>query len=110
MKKLIFAVLVLRTITMAQANTIHTQLASLSEGKRAAIFSKMISGEGEKCPIVNTSFFQGADSMGNAFWSVACSNGQGWQIMIANTPTGSPRMVNCAVLKMLNSNCFKKFK
>ena len=44
----------------------------------------------------------------SAYWSVRCSNGRSYEVQIAADSTGSTRILDCAVVKALNMNCFKK--
>lgn len=44
----------------------------------------------------------------SAYWSVRCSNGRSYEIQIAADSVGSTRILDCAVVKALNMNCFEK--
>ena len=67
--------------------------------------------EGERCPSVSRTFFQGSSKDGAAFWNVSCTSGKDWQIMIKNTAQGDIKMLDCATFKVLGGGqCFKAFK
>lgn len=98
------------------ANPINDQIAALPEEQRRVIFARMLQREGERCHSVTRTFFQGSSSDGAAFWSIACSGGKDWQIMIKNTAPsdirfGDIRFLECSVLKAIGGGtCFTKFK
>lgn len=56
-------------------------------------------------------FFQGQSTDGSAFWSIACSGGKDWQIMIKNSPQGDMKILECSAVKALGRvGCFTRFK
>ena len=94
----------------AWANPAHERLKQMSSGERNALFSKLFQGSDVGCNGVTRSFFQGSGKAGDAFWNVACRNGQAYSIMIYNDAVGSSKIVDCQVLKAVNGGvCFKKF-
>lgn len=95
----------------ADANPINEQVAALTEERRQVVFARMMQREGEHCPSVNRTFFQGTSSDGAAFWSIACAGGKDWRIMIKNSAQGDITLLECSVIKALNAGrCFTKFK
>ena len=105
------AALVAVLTTAANANPINDQIAALTEEKRQTIFARMMQREGEKCPEVSRTYFQGSASDRSAFWSISCTGGKNWQIMIKNTAQGDIKMLDCATLKAVGGGqCFVAFK
>ena len=96
----------------APSNEVGTQVAALPEEQRQVFFARVLQREGERCPTVTRTFLQGSATDGAMFWSVACGGGgEEWQVMIANTPGGAGKIIECSVLKLLNGPfCFTKFK
>ena len=95
----------------SNANPINNQVVALSEENRQNIFARVMQREGERCPSVSKTFLQGQSSDGAAFWSIACTGGKDWQIMIKNTTTGDMKILECSVLKAVGGGlCFAKFK
>ena len=71
----------------------------------------MMQREGEKCPSVNRTYFQGISKDGAAFWSVSCTGGKDWQLMIKNTAQGDIKMLDCGTIKAIGGGtCFSAFK
>lgn len=94
----------------ASANPAHNRLQQMSSGERNTFFAKFLQGSGERCDSVTRNFFQGTTKSGDAFWNVACRNGQAFVILISNDAQGSTKILNCAMLKAMNAGeCFKKF-
>jgi hypothetical protein len=83
-------------------NTAHDNLMSLAPNERNAMLSTIEAG----CAVTDA-FFQGFDAERKAYWNVHCHNGKA--IAIAIGKDGSTRVTDCAVLKMVNVDCFKKF-
>jgi hypothetical protein len=97
--------------TTAHANPISDQIAALTEEKRQTIFARMMQREGERCSDVSRTFFQGSANDRSAFWSISCTGGKDWQIMIKNTAQGDIKMLDCATLKAVGGGqCFVAFK
>lgn len=93
----------------ASANTTHNQLQSLSEKDRAQVLARVLTKTGEKCSKPSTTFYQGSDKRGAAFWNIQCTE-NAYQLMIESDNKGSAKAIGCDVLKMLGSSCFTKFK
>jgi len=109
--RLLIAIAIALVSSNSSANPINDQVAALSEAKRQGIFARMMQREGERCPSVNRTFFQGQSSDGAAFWSISCAGGKAWQIMIKNSPQGDMKILECAALKSAGgSRCFTKFR
>lgn len=94
----------------AVANEAHDRLSRMSEAERNKVFAVFMQRSGEPCGRVSKSFFQGLDKKRNAFWSIACSNRQSFQVMIYNDSAGSTKILECSILKTVAKvDCFKKF-
>lgn len=86
-------------------------LGAMGEDKRREVLGKLLRRNGESCPAVTRTFFQGRSGDGAAFWSVECSSGKSWQVMFAGRGGTDARLLDCAVLKMLGGPyCFARFK
>jgi hypothetical protein len=95
----------------AFANQIHDQVAALSEEQRQGVLGRMLVREGETCPSVSRTFYQGSSRDRAAFWSVSCNGGKDWQIMIKDDPRGDIKILDCATMKALKGPaCFTRFK
>jgi ribosomal protein L40E len=102
-------------------------LIRASPAKQAAMLASVVrSGpEGESC-IGQTAFYQGKQDTkpptpgkrrvkvmkgdeGSAFWSVRCTNGKAYQVMVR--PNGSGNVMDCAVWAALlgRQECFRKY-
>lgn len=93
------------------ANETHDRLSKLSTKDRNDFFTIFMRKSNEDCGIVIKSFFQGfSKTSGSAFWNVACTNKKTFVIMINNDATGSTKILECSVVKLLTKvDCFKKF-
>jgi len=97
--------------TALRANQINDQVVALTESQRQTILARIMEREGEKCPSINRTFFQGKSKDGAAFWSVSCTGGKDWQIMIKNTAQGDIKILDCRALKAVGGGtCFSVFK
>jgi hypothetical protein len=94
----------------AQANEAHDQLSAMPEAQRQSFFATYLSHDGEKCPAVARTFYQGSDAQGNAFWDVACRGADSWVVQVFNDADGSTKIVSCRALEAAKaSHCFRKF-
>lgn len=110
MRRVAVAAVALAGLSFAAANPAHRQISSMDEAGRAGFFSKYLSSNGERCPSVTRTFYQGSDSRGAAFWSVQCSGGKAFQLMINNDAGGSAKLLDCDFVKAINAGtCFKRF-
>lgn len=110
MKIAVLAVGVTLFAVQTFANPVHDQIAALSEPQRAVLFSKLLSDEDAACATVSRTFYRGSDDVGNAYWSAQCRSNKAFQVQISPNASGSTRVLDCAVAKMLGTNCFGKFK
>jgi hypothetical protein len=86
-------------------------VAALSEEKRQILFAKLMKREGKRCPVVNKTFSQGKSKDGTAFWSISCTGGKDWQIVIKNASEGEMTTLDCAFLKAVGGDrCFTKIR
>ena len=108
--KFIGVVLVAALPLVAFANPAHDKINSLSEADRGAIFTRLLSGGGERCPSASRTVYQGSDNKGNAYWNVQCTGALAYMIQISNNATGSTKVLECGLMKKANfGTCFKKF-
>jgi hypothetical protein len=95
----------------SSATETSNQVAALSEEKRQVLFAKLMKREGKRCPRVNKTFFQGRSKDGNAYWSIACTGGKDWQIVIKNASEGEMTTLDCAFLKAVGGDrCFTRIR
>lgn len=91
------------------ANPAHSQLLSLSESQRKAIFAKYLSSSGEKCGSVTQTFFQGLDHDDRAYWNARCANGNTYMIQVDDDAGGSTKIMDCSLMAALGTPCFTKW-
>jgi hypothetical protein len=107
--KLTAPMLILSTSAVL-ANPAHNQIHAMTEAARQAFMANYLSANGEKCPSVVRTFFQGVSANGDAFWNVSCRGGKSFALTIRNDANGSVKMLDCAVLKAVGGGtCFVKF-
>lgn len=103
--------LALTTAAPVFANPAHKMLSAMSEQERARAMTGFLRKSGESCDSATRTFYQGSEKNGNAHWAVACKNGRSYLIQVMNDSTGSTRILDCKVLKVVaGSECFKKYK
>lgn len=111
MKRKALLLVLLSSASGAFANPINEQIKALPEDRRQGIFARQLQREGESCPTVSRTFFQGSSGDGAAFWSVSCSGGKDWQFMVGTDPKGNIKFVDCRkVAALAGPKCFTKFK
>jgi len=92
------------------ANPAQDKLMSMSEIERQNVLTNYLKQSGEKCA-VKSIYYQGATPTNDVFWNVRCKAGNAFSIMIKNDAQGTTFVIDCAVLKKINTGeCFKKFK
>jgi hypothetical protein len=109
MKKVVLAVFILFFNQILFANVVHDLLMGLSPNEQTQKLGALLNASETPCS-ATVSFFRGFDEDGAAYWSVACSNGESYQIQIANDSVGSSRILECSVLMLTGNDCFKKFQ
>jgi hypothetical protein len=89
-------------------NPAHDILLSLSPSDQATSLGKSV---GEGC-VGNYAYFMGmARDTRNVFWSVRCTNGKSYEVMISPDATGSTRVLECDVLQLVTKiRCFEKLQ
>ena len=94
--------------TLAHANEMHNILTGFSLEKRNGALGTILTRSGEACTVTR-SFFQGFDKQQNAFWSVSCTSGKDFSMMLYNDTGGTVTLTDCKVLRALaKHDCFKK--
>lgn len=107
--KRIFLVILVLLANVAIANPANNQILALTESKRKEIFTAFMKQSGENC-VVNKTFLQGKSKNGDAFWNVGCTNNKSFVVEIKNNSTGSTKILECGVYKMVTKlECFKAF-
>ena len=92
------------------SNRAHALLMRASTTERLTSLAAVVRSVGDECPRGTREFYQGADSFGDAFWNVACSNGQSYAITVKNNAGGSTRVLACSVLEAVAKvQCFVAF-
>jgi hypothetical protein len=86
-------------------NEANDRLLAGSNSDQALMLSAVV---GEGC-LGNRAFYMGISKERSAFWSVGCTNGSSYQLMIDPNSTGSTKILDCSVLKVVAKvNCFEK--
>lgn len=87
-------------------NEAHDRLVALPPDQRAAFLA---AGVGEGC-LGDLSFLRGLDpKSGRSFWTVHCTNGKSYQLMIEADATGSSKVADCTVLaQYAHEDCYKR--
>ena len=94
----------------ASGNKAHDLLAGQPDAQRNQMLTVFMKQSKENCDSVERSFFQGFDKSRSAFWNVACRNGRSFAVMVYNDASGSTKVLDCGVLKVVAGvECFKKF-
>lgn len=85
-------------------NEAHDRLMALPEDQQAGFLGADAGCTGDRV------FIRGVDpKSGKAFWTVHCTNGKSYAIMIEADSGGSTTVANCAVLaKYAHENCYKR--
>ena len=97
------------TSSSAWSNEAHDRLMRLSDSQRNAMFTKLLNASGETCQVTKN-FYQGSTKDGAAFWNVACKGKDGFTIAVYNDATGSTKILECRIMKLVGATpCFKKF-
>jgi hypothetical protein len=92
-------------------NVANEKLLAQPERARAALLGAAVQ---ENCKGTRT-FYQGIGdsglSNGHAFWSVACTNGASYQVMIKPDAKGSTSVMNCELVERVNAGrCWTRLK
>jgi hypothetical protein len=93
---------------VAHPNPANDTLMGYSDSARNSLLTTFMQSGGEPCTVTRN-FFRGSDSAGNAYWSVACSNGHSWSIQIHPDANGSTTIADCASLSLVGVKCFTRF-
>ena len=94
--------------TTTTGNAAHDILTTLSPNDQATSLGKSV---GEGC-VGNYAYFMGmARDTRNAFWSVRCTNGKSYEVMITPDASGSTKVLECDVLQLVTKiRCFEKLQ
>lgn len=113
MKRLLVSILAIVMLvaisTPAFANYSHSQITQMSYTAKKSFFGDYLHRSGESCYRVTKIFFQGFDKEKSAYWNVKCKNGRAYCIQIKNNTSGSTRIMDCELCRMIGVECFKKF-
>lgn len=84
-------------------------LESADEDTRRDLLTQILKDIGDDCK-VNKTFLQGVDKdNGDGHWSVGCSNGRSYGLLIKNDEDRTVYSLDCGMSKILKSPCFVKF-
>lgn len=109
--KMVFCAALMCAAAAAAANQTHDMLMASSDTKRATALAKWLASNGENCPSVSRTFYQGSDNRDAAYWNAECAGGKSYQIQFPGSTSASPKLMDCAILKAVNGGkCFSKFK
>lgn len=105
----VIATTLLTLASTAGANEAQRMLSQLSSEKQDAALQRVVSSSGESCLNIKRKMFSGSDARGNAMWSVGCSNGKSFMVMLKNDRQGSTTVLDCPTLqKVSGQKCFTK--
>jgi hypothetical protein len=89
-------------------NKAHLLLLELADADRNVMLAKFLRESGEQCDTVVRNFHQGTAANGDAFWNVACRDGNSYAISILGDDT--TKILPCSALKALGAGvCFRPF-
>jgi predicted nucleic acid-binding Zn ribbon protein len=87
-------------------NKAHDALMKLPISAREAAFERVLLGR--PCGAVVATFYQGVSPTADAFWSVRCGTGRGYQIMVKNDSGGSITVQDCDAVRAAGAGeCFQ---
>jgi hypothetical protein len=96
-----------RANTQTTGNPAHDILLTLSPSDQATSLGKSV---GEGC-VGDYAFFMGMAKDKNVFWSVRCTNGKSYEVMISPDAYGSTKVLECDVLQLFTKiRCFEKLQ
>jgi len=90
------------------ANEMSKILESQSPTERASTLTTLLHQSGKACGEAVRTFLQGYDSDGAAYWNVACTNGQFYNVQVPDDPAANTRILECGIMKAIGVECFKK--
>lgn len=90
-------------------NWLHDRVAAMAEPDRRAAFARFMRANGERCPSVRRTFYQGMERASRtAFWNVDCGGRRQWIVSIE--PDGKGKLLECGVSKMFGAGgCWRTF-
>ena len=95
-----------RTPALETGNKAHDALMKLPVAAREAAFEKVLLGR--PCGAVVATFYQGVSPTADAFWSVRCGTGRGYQIIVKNDSGGSITVQDCDGVRAAGTGeCFQ---
>ena len=84
-------------------------LESADEDTRRDLLTHILKEIGDDCK-VNRTFLQGVvKDNGDGLWSVGCSNGRSYGLLIKNDEDRTVKSLDCDISKALNTPCFVKY-
>lgn len=100
--------LVLLEPSEALAGRASDLIAALPEGEVRHAMSQLLAGE--KCGEVERVFFKGDNVKDDsAYYVVRCLSGDDYMISIKNSGNMATRITSCAVLRLVDVECWKPF-
>ena len=82
-------------------------LFDANEEQRFQLLRTLITQEGRTCRKVTRAFFQGIDSLGTAYWSVTCFQGESLSVRLPKLWQGSTMVFVCDPEKGSSRECFR---
>ena len=92
------------SIATNAGNAANDHMLALPAAQQATALGRMVA---ERCMGIEA-FYQGMVK-GQAFWSVRCSSGEAYQIVVNPDAAGSTRVLVCGNAPPLATECFKRF-
>jgi len=109
MKLFVMLITITTFSALVVANDVSKILESKSSVDRAAILTNLLHQSGKECGKATRSFLQGYDKDDAAYWNVACTNGQSYNVQVPSNPSAKTRIMECGIMKAIGVECFTKF-
>lgn len=102
--------------TVASQNEANDRLLSSSEKVRALALGMAVGNDCQGTRAFYMGISHADHTIGNvnlqdknmAYWSVACANGNSYEVQIAPDSAGSSRMMECSLAAVVATGCFRK--
>lgn len=85
------------------------RVVAMGDLQRREAFARLLRANGERCPAVRRTFYQGMERASRtAFWNVDCGGRRQWIVSIE--PDGKGKLLECGVSKMFGAGgCWRTF-
>lgn len=88
-------------------NQMSDLLRAKPPAERGSILADVLHQSGKGCGSATRTFYQGIDRDSAAYWNVACSNGESYNVQIPADPAKNTRILECALMRTVGVECFK---